>query len=279
MRRDVGQRTWRVAAVQLASGTDVEANVAAALAGVERAADEGANYALVPEYVTYYGPSRGFAAAAETVPGPSIDRFAEVARRRGIVVHVGSLLERSVDPERFYNTSVVLDAAGEVVATYRKAHLFDIDAPGMASYLESERIVAGDAAVVAHVEGVALGLSICFDLRFPELYRRLVADGAEVLAVPAAFTFATGQHHWDLLVRARAVDSLAFVVAAAQVGTTAEGLATWGHSMIVDPWGEVLAHSDAPGPDVLVATLDLGEVARRRAQLDLTRARRPDLYR
>lgn len=271
-------RTWRVGAVQVASGVDVEANVTNALELAERAVDLGAQYVLVPEYVTYYGPSRGFAGAAETVPGPTTERFAALARRGGVTMHVGSLLERSDDPGRFHNTSVVIDHEGRVVATYRKAHLFDIDVPGEVTYRESDRIVAGDELVLVDVAGVSLGLSICFDLRFPELYRHLAQRGAEVFAVPAAFARATGRVHWELLVRARALDTLAFVVAAAQVGTTAEGLATWGHSMIVGPWGEVLASSTLEGPDVIVATLDLTQVARRRGQLDVRGARRPDLY-
>jgi predicted amidohydrolase len=267
-----------LAAVQTSSGTDVEANVAAALDLVERAADRGATYIQVPEYVTYYGSARGFAAAAESVPGPTTDRFAELARRRGVAVHVGSLLERAGRSGRYYNTGVLIGRTGEILASYRKAHLFDIEVPGEVVYRESDAIVAGDEVVVADVDGLRLGMSICFDVRFPELYRRLAVGGATVLAVPAAFAAATGRVHWEILVRARAIENHAFVVAAAQVGTTGEGLATWGHSMIVGPWGEVLAESGADGPDVIVATVDLDEVARRRAQIAVLSLRRPGLY-
>lgn len=274
----MSQSSITVAAVQVSSGTDVEANVTTALDLVHRAADLGATYVLLPEYLTYYGPKSGYADAAEPVPGPTVARFREVAESRGVAVHVGSLLERTDGPDRFFNTSVLIDRTGEVVATYRKVHLFDFDAPGEVAYRESDVIVAGDEMVVADVAGMALGLSICFDLRFPELYRHLAGRGAQVLAVPAAFTYATGRVHWELLVRARAVDALAYVIAAAQVGTTPEGLSTWGHSMVVDPWGQVVAATEASGSDVVVATLDLGEVARRRAQLDVLGSRRPDLY-
>jgi predicted amidohydrolase len=150
--------------------------------------------------------------------------------------------------------------------------------PGEVSQRESDAIVAGDEVVVADVGGFRLGLSICFDVRCPELYRQLALRGATVLAIPSAFAAATGRVHWDVLVRARAIENHAFVVAAAQVGVTSEGLATWGHSMIVGPWGEVLAESVADVPDVLVATVDLAEVARRRAQLAVLNLRRPDLY-
>jgi deaminated glutathione amidase len=267
-----------LAVVQMASGTDVESNVSAALELCERAADQGATYVQVPEYVNYYGAPRGFADAAETVPGPTTTRFSELARRRGVAVHVGSLLERTPEVGRSHNTSVLIDRSGEVVAVYRKTHLFDIDVPGEVSYRESDAIVAGDDVVVADVEGFTLGLSICFDVRFPELYRRLARDGATVMAIPSAFAAATGRVHWEVLVRARAIENHAFVAAAAQVGTTSEGLATWGHSMIVGPWGEIIAESHADGPDLLVATVDVDDVARRRAQIGVLTLRRPHLY-
>jgi len=262
----------------MTSGTDVATNVATALELVGDAVDRGATYVQVPEYVTYYGPARGFADAAESVPGPSTRRFAGMARQRGVTVHVGSLLERTSEPGRYHNTSVLIDAAGEIVATYRKAHLFDIDVPGEVAHRESDAIVAGDDVVVADLGDVRLGLSICFDVRFPELYRHLALHGATVLAIPAAFAAATGRVHWEILVRARAIENHAFVVAAAQVGSTSGGLASWGHSMIVGPWGEILAEGGGDGNDVLVANVDLAEVARRRAQLAVLALRRPDLY-
>jgi len=267
-----------LAAVQMTSGTDVATNVATALELVGDAVDRGATYVQVPEYVTYYGPAHGFADAAESVPGPSTRRFAGMARQRGVTVHVGSLLERTSEPGRYHNTSVLIDAAGEIVATYRKAHLFDIDVPGEVAHRESDAIVAGDDVVVADLGDVRLGLSICFDVRFPELYRHLALHGATVLAIPAAFAAATGRVHWEILVRARAIENHAFVVAAAQVGSTSGGLASWGHSMIVGPWGEILAEGGGDGNDVLVANVDLAEVARRRAQLAVLALRRPDLY-
>jgi predicted amidohydrolase len=144
--------------------------------------------------------------------------------------------------------------------------------------LESNAIVAGRSMVVANLPGFQLGMTICFDLRFAELYRQLALNGATVLAVPAAFNATTGKAHWEVLVRARAIENHAFVIAAAQVGTTAEGIATYGHSMIVGPWGDVLAESKKDGPDVIVATIDLDEVTRRRSQIDVLQLRRPEIY-
>jgi predicted amidohydrolase len=267
-----------VAAVQLTSGSDPEENVEAAIALVERAATSGAKYVQLPEYFNYLGPSSGFAAAAESIPGPTTARLARVARSHGIVLHIGSMLETSSSAQKFFNTSVVIDGAGEIVATYQKAHLFDIDVPGEVAHRESDSISPGVQLVVAEVAGLRLGLSICFDVRFPEMYRQLALHGATVLAIPAAFNLATGRVHWDVLVRARAIENHAYVIAAAQVGTTAEGVSTYGHSMIVGPWGEVLVESFEAGQDVLIATIDVGEVARRRSQIAVLELRRPEFY-
>ena len=267
-----------VAAIQLTSGVNQNVNVARAVELVTEAIDLGATYVQLPEYFNYYGRSSGFAGAAESIPGPATERFAELAASRGVAIHLGSMLERSDAPSRFYNTSVLIADTGEIVATYRKAHLFDVDVAGEVAYRESDAIDAGDLLVVADVAGFRLGLSICFDVRFPELYRELALRGAHVFALPAAFAAATGRVHWDVLVRARAIENHAFVIAATQVGTTGEGLATWGHSMIVGPWGEVLAASSRSSEDVVVATIDLDDVARRRSQIAVFDLRRPDLY-
>ena len=269
----------RVAAVQLTSGADPEANVERAVALVRRAVEEGATYVQLPEYVNYRGPTKGYAAAAESIPGPTTTRLADLAATHGVTVHVGSVLEGSPDPRKSYNTSVLIAPSGEIIATYRKGHLFDVNVPGEVEHKESRDIIAGEQLVVAEVEGFTLGLSVCFDLRFPELYRELCLSGATVLAVPSSFAVATGRVHWEVLLRARAIENHAFVIAAAQVGTTAEGLSSYGHSMVIDPWGQVIAQSDLDGEDVLVATIDVAEVARRRSQISVLELRRPDLYR
>lgn len=270
--------TLTVAAVQMSSGTDKSGNIAAALEMVHAAADRGATYVQVPEYFSFLSPPQALPAAAETVPGPTTTTMAEAARSRSITVHLGSLIERADDPDKVFNTSVLIDPTGRIAATYRKTHLFDVDIPGAVAYHESDVIVPGEQLAVVDVGRVRVGLSICFDLRFPELYRALAGAGAQVLAVPAAFNATTGRAHWEVLTRSRAIENHAFVVAAAQVGTTTEGIRTWGHSMIVDPWGEVMAESTTTGPDILVATLEIDQVARRRAQISVFDFRRPGLY-
>ena len=268
--------TMLAAAIQLRSGTDVATNLAQALALVEEAARSGARYVQLPEYTPYLGPQRAFVDVAEGVPGPTTALFGDLARRHGIVVHVGSLLERTDGAPA--NTSAVLGTTGDVVATYRKVHLFDVDVPGAVAHRESDALVAGDEAVLVELDGLRLGLSVCFDLRFPELYGALARAGAEVLAIPAAFNAVTGAAHWHVLTRARAIETHSFVVAAAQAGRTAEGIATFGHALIVDPWGAVLAEADGDAPQVITARLDLAAVRARRAQIDVSTLRRPDVY-
>lgn len=270
--------TLTVAAVQMSSGSDKEQNIAAAIELVHEAADRGATYVQLPEYFNFLAPPPALPGAGESIPGPTTSRMADVAMARSITLHLGSLIEHSHDPDKVFNTGVLIDPAGRIAATYRKTHLFDVDIPGAVAYRESDVIVPGEHLAVASVGDVRLGMSICFDLRFPELYRALAGAGAQVFAVPAAFNVSTGRAHWGVLVRSRAIENHAFVVAAAQVGTTAEGIATYGHSMIVDPWGEVLAESKRHGPDVLVATLEIDQVARRRSQIAVIDFRRPDLY-
>ena len=267
-----------VAAVQLSSGTDAVRNVDEAVRLVDAAADLGAQYVQVPEYFNFVGPFAGFEGAAESIPGATTTRMAALAKTRNLTLHLGSLLETSPSPGKFFNTSVVIGASGEIIATYRKVHLFDVNVPGAIVFRESDITTPGDEIVVARLDEFSLGLSVCFDVRFAELYRNLALAGAEVLAIPAAFNAVTGRAHWDLLVRARAIENHAFVVAAAQVGTTTEGIATYGHSLIVDPWGEVLAEATSDQPEGIVATLDLNEVARRRSQIAVKDFRRPDVY-
>ena len=269
----------RVAAVQLASGSDIDANIERAIDGVVSAVASGATYVQLPEYCNYRGPTSRYLDVAESIPGPTTAQLAEVAKANNITLHVGSMLERSPDPAKSYNTSVVIAPNGDIVATYRKGHLFDINVPGEVEQYESRNIAPGDRLVVTDAPGFALGLSVCFDLRFTEMYRRLSSHGATVLAVPSSFAVATGRVHWEVLLRARAIENHAYVIAAAQAGTTKEGIASFGHSMIIGPWGEVLAESDVDGEDVLVATIDVREVDRRRSQIAVLALQRPDLYR
>lgn len=269
--------TVRVAAIQMTSGSDVAANQESIFRLIDRASELGATYLQLPEYSTYWGPRSGYEAAAKTLDDGFIRQLGLVAKGRGVTVHVGSMLEPAPQG-RFFNTSVVIGPSGDVVAVYRKVHLFDARPPGGVTYFESEFISAGSQMRVVAVGEMRLGLSICFDVRFAELYRALVLAGANVLAIPAAFSAQTGPAHWEVLVRARAIENHAFVIAATQVGTTIEGLGTHGHSMVVDPWGQIIAESKSVGEDVLIVDLDLEQVESRRGQIEVLRLRRPDVY-
>jgi deaminated glutathione amidase len=268
-------QTMRVALVQLEARDDVEVNIARA-AALAREAAVDADLVVLPEYVQFRGTPDGFRASARAVPGTTTDPFAAIAREHGCWVLAGSHAEASADPARPYNTAVLFDRAGELAARYRKLHLFDVSVDDGPSDRESERVTPGDRAVVADVEGTGLGLSICYDLRFPELYRALSLAGAEVLAVPAVFTERTGRDHWEVLLRARAIENGAYVVAAGGCGAGGPGaIGAWGHSMVVDPWGRVVAQA---GMDeaIVRAELDLSLVAAARRQIPALANRRPD---
>ncbi len=268
----------RVAAVQLSSGAHPATNVERASELVRGAAREGAAYIQLPEYFNFRGAPSRYSAVAETIPGPTTDAMATLARELAVVIHVGSMFERSSHPDKSFNTSVVIDANGEILATYRKGHLFDVNVPGEVVHEESRHIAPGDQLSVVDACGLRLGLSVCFDLRFAELYRQLSLHGATVLAVPSSFAVSTGLVHWEVLLRARAIENHAYVIAAAQAGTSEDGVSSYGHSLIIGPWGEVLAESDVDGEDVIYATITGEEVARRRSQIDVFSLRRPDLY-
>jgi len=268
-------RTLKVALVQLEARDDVEANVARA-AGLAREAAAGADLVVLPEYVPYRGFAAGFRASAGPIPGPTTDPFAAVSRETGTWILAGSHAEASDDPDRPYNTAVLLDRTGAIAATYRKLHLFDIAVIDGPSDTESARVTPGDRAVVARVDEAAVGLSICYDLRFPELYRALSLAGATVLAVPAVFTETTGRDHWEPLLRARAIENGAWVIAAGACGAGGPGaIPAWGHSMIVDPWGRIVAEA-GDGEAIVTAELDLGRVTAARHQIPALANRRPD---
>jgi len=264
----------RIALCQTNSGEDVAANEAQAFGLLRAAGDAGVDLAALPEVWPCQGSAPQVRAAAEPVLGPRVERLAELARRHRMWVHGGSVLE--LDGERVFNTSVLLDRDGELVATYRKIHLFDADPPGGQPSRESFLYSAGDHVVVAETEFGRAGLSICYDLRFPELYRQLAVQGATIAFVPSAFRFETGVDHWDVLIRARAIEEQCFVVAAAQWGTWGppdRERRNYGNSLVVDPWGRVVARA-TDGVGITVADLDLGEVERVRRVLPALRHRR-----
>lgn len=268
------ERRFRAAAIQLSSGTDRTANFAAAARQLDRAADAGARLVVLPELWSVLGPPEVVLAEAEPLDGPTGQFLAAEARRRQLVIVGGSFAERSPDPARAYNTTLVVDPTGAVRAVYRKLHLFDVDWPGRVTYRESDWLAPGDRVVAADVLGLRLGLAICYDLRFPVLFDRLAAADCRVLAVPAAFTAVTGRDHWHLLVRARALETQCYLIAANQSGTHSERLTTYGHSAVVDPWGRIVAECDA-GEGCAVADVDLDRLDEIRGQLPVLRHRRP----
>jgi deaminated glutathione amidase len=232
---------YLLGAVQMTSTADRARNLDTALRLVNEAADLGARLVGLPENFAFMGPEDARLAGAETLEGPSLSALREVARRRNLFVLAGSIAERVDAPRKTANTSALIGDDGSLLAVYRKIHLFDVNIPDGARYAESEVVVPGDRVVVAPPPRGRVGLSICYDLRFPELYRRLAELGAEVLTIPSAFTLFTGKDHWEVLVRARAVENLAYVLAPAQVGRHSPTRQTFGNAMIVDPWGVVLA--------------------------------------
>ncbi len=271
--------TMRVALVQINSRDDKEANISRAEEMIDQAAATGARIVALPEYVNYLGARDGHEEAAESIPGPITERLGAKAREHGIYLLGGSIHERSGTPGKYYNTSVLFDPNGDILAAYRKIHLFDIDLTGNVSANESETILPGDEIVTANVDGHRVGLSICYDLRFPELYRLLALEGAEILFVPAAFTMFTGKDHWHTLLKARAIENQAFVIAPGQVGAHEPNDARcYGHSLVVDPWGTVLA--DSPDQEgIVTADLDFEYLRKIRKQLPSLANRRPSAYR
>jgi predicted amidohydrolase len=260
----------RVAALQLRSTDDLAANLETCRELGQRAVAQGANLVVLPECFPFLGRSeRDKLGIAEDFDrgGPILDMLRELAVRGCWVVGGGMPEVVPGDPNRTYNTAVVLDPRGSLVARYRKIHLFDVDIPNGVSLRESDATCAGDTPVLVEIAGAKVGLSICYDLRFPELYRTLVKGlGAEVLLVPAAFTAMTGAAHWHLLLRARAIEDQAYVIAAAQWGKHNEKRESYGHSLIVDPWGTVLGEQP-DGDGVVIATLEGNVVERRRTQM------------
>lgn len=273
--------TWQLktAAVQMRSTGDLAANLATCQALVTEAATAGARLVVLPECFSILGRHEGDKLIAaepyelgQTAGGQVFSTLATLAKQHSIFVIGGGTPETVPgDDRRAYNTCVVIDPAGTLVAKYRKIHLFDVDIPGGATLRESDGTVAGDSLQVIEIEGVRVGLSICYDLRFPELYRTLVQNlGAEVVIIPAAFTAHTGAAHWHVLQRARAIENQVWVVSPAQWGKHNEKRESYGHSLVIDPWGTIVQEK-AEGDGVLVHVLDGEIVGKRRAQMPVAR--------
>lgn len=264
--------TVRAAVVQLLADEDTAANIARAGDMVHAAALSGAQLVVLPEKWNWWGAASRTAQGAEGLDGPSLTAARAWARELGVSIVAGSVLERIGDGARAYNTSVLIAPDGRDLAIYRKVHLFDVTVDGH-EYRESDAVRPGEALASGEAAGLTVGLSVCYDLRFPELYRSLVHAGATAITVPANFTVPTGEAHWEVLLRARAIEDQCFVLAAGQCGEHATGEGAWGHSMIVDPWGRVLAEVDE-GQGFACADLDMEEQRRVRQSLPALTHRR-----
>lgn len=262
----------RAAVVQLLADDDTARNIVRAGELVQAAAASGAQLVVLPEKWNWWGPTARTREGAEPLDGPSLMAARAWARELCIAVVAGSVLEATGDDGRAFNTSVLIGADGRDVAVYRKVHLFDVTVEGH-EYRESDSVEPGTDLATGDVPGVRMGLSVCYDLRFPELYRSLVRDGATALAVPANFTRPTGAAHWQVLLRARAIENQCFMLAAGQCGEHVTGEGAWGHSMIIDPWGTVLA--EVPdGEGFAGADLDLAGQEEIRGVMPVLESRR-----
>ncbi|HYB98562.1 MAG TPA: carbon-nitrogen hydrolase family protein [Candidatus Limnocylindrales bacterium] len=267
-------KSFLAAAIQLHAGTDKAANVDAACRWIEEAAGAGAELIALPEVFAWRGPLDLEHEQAEPIPGPTSDRMAELARRLRVHLVAGSILELAAGQERPFNTSVVYGPDGERLAVYRKIHLFDIDIPGRVTVRESATRARGNEIVTVATGLGRIGLAICYDLRFPELFRRLCEAGAEIVVMPSAFTRPTGQAHWEALVRARAIENQLFMIAPNQFGRSSGGIEDYGNSLLVDPWGKVLARGEDDGAGFVMARFEAEVIDRVRQELPCLEHRR-----
>ena len=250
-------------------------NVEAAEAAIDRLASQGADLVVLPEMFHFLGPDEEKPVNAEPIPGPTIDRLQKKAKEKKIFLHCGSILEK--DGNKIYNATVVFDRQGKRVAFYRKIHLFDVEIHGGIVYKESAVVTPGKDIVAFDCEGVTVGLSICYDLRFPELYRRLADRGASLILIPAAFTLMTGKDHWEPLIRARAIENVCYVAACGQWGFHPPVNQCWGHSMVVNPWGAVIAQA-RDGETTVLAEIDFEYMRSVREKLPALQHRRKDIF-
>jgi deaminated glutathione amidase len=266
----------RVAAVQLNSCDDVSTNLTTCRRLIGAASSEGARLVVLPENFAFMGKEAGRRTCVERLDGPAgpiRSMLFETASLHGIYLVAGGWPLASDDEMRPFNAASIVTPSGGFLATYRKIHLFDVDAPDGISYRESRGVTAGSVPICATVDGFRVGLSICYDLRFPELYRKLVDMGAEIICIPAAFTAATGRAHWEVLCRARAIESQCYVIAPGQTGAHRGGRETYGHSLVVDPWGEILADAgDHEG--IVVVNVDRTRIGSVREKLPCLQHRR-----
>ncbi len=263
-------------AIQMQAGQDTAVNLETAARLVAEAAAAGARLVALPEVFAWRGRQAEEAARAEPIPGPAADWAAGLAREHSVHLVAGSILERGAPDDRCWNTCCLFAPDGSLLGAYRKIHLFDIDIPERVTIRESATRAPGETAVCVETELGRIGLAVCYDLRFPELFRELADRGAEVVAMPSAFTRPTGQAHWEPLIRARAIENQVYFIAPNQFGAALQGFEDHGHSVIVDPWGRVLAEASGDREAVVTAALDADYLTRVRRELPCLSHRRPN---
>lgn len=261
--------TLRAACIQMRATTEVAPNIATATALIREAAGQGARFIATPEMTNLLDIRPGQARPKIALEGDDacLKALTRLAAELNITLLIGSLAIALPDERRFANRSYLIDPGGEICASYDKIHMFDVDVDDGQSYRESRAYRAGESAVLAELPEAKVGLTVCYDVRFPHLYRALGQAGAELITVPAAFTRVTGEAHWHVLVRARAIETGCFILAPAQGGRHDDGRETYGHSLIVSPWGEVLAEASGDQPGIILADLDLNQVTKARARI------------
>ena len=259
----------KIALIQIRAGNNKKKNITRALAMARKASKKQARFILLPEAFNYRGlphEIRGYADVAEAIPGESSMPFMELAKTNKVYILIGSLGEHEQDTSKVFNTSVLIDDNGKIEATYRKIHLFDA-VIGKKKIQESTFLLAGNQPRTAYVGKFAIGMSICYDLRFPQLYRDYSNSGAQILCVPSCFTKTTGQAHWETLLRARAIENLSYVLAPNQVGKDSRGIICYGNSMVVDPWGKVIARASGTKEEIIYAAINSSAICTARKRL------------
>lgn len=264
-----------VAAIQLTANGDKKRNLKNAIGFIDRAIELGAELIVLPEMFNCYTFPEKMVENAETIPGYTTDLLAQKAHEKGVYIVCG-IFEKA-DEQRTFNTCVAIGPDGNVIGAYSKIHLFDIDIPCSIIYKESNMVVPGEKIVTIGIKDIRVGIAVCFDLRFPELFRAMALKGALIFIISSAFTWATGQFHWDALLKARAIENQVFVVAANQIGKHPNEIVSYGNSMIIDPWGRVLSHA-AEKDNIIISQLDLKTLRSVREEMPLFKQRREDLY-
>ena len=259
----------KIALIQMDASPEKGKNVKKVLKMIREAIDKGAEFILLPEVFNYCGPAKGYELCneiAEEIPGPSTEKLFSIAEENNVYILAGSMYEKMPGQNKVYNTSILIDSNGQVNAKYRKIHLFKAQVDG--KYIdESKTFLAGDLPVIGKVGKFNIGLSICFDLRFPELYGEYYKQGVDIIAIPSSFTYRTGKAHWEALLRARAIENQCYVLAPNQVGIDSNGVRIYGHSMIVGPWGDVLIEAGEHDVSLLFSSISKAELTSRRAQI------------